>query len=203
LLKLIISNLSHSFDEREVFKSINFAFDGARLAVTGQNGSGKSTLLKIMTGLLTPTGGEFAFEIDGVKLDHDSIRDFAGLAAPDINLYNELTVRENLRFLAAARGCKCNISNVLSEVGLLDRENDPIGDLSTGLRRRACIAAALLHDPSILLLDEPSTNLDENGIEMLHEVIERQSQKGIVVLATNDPNEAALCDERLGLGACK
>lgn len=200
--KLIISNLSHSFDEREVLKSLSFAFDGARLAVTGPNGSGKSTLLKIIAGLLLPICGEIVFETDGVKIDRSYIKSFVGLAAPDIRLYNELTARENLKFLAAARGCKCDISAVLEEVGLLDRENDPVGDLSTGLQRRACLAAALLHDPPVLLLDEPSTNLDEKGRQMLHEVIEKRSRTGIVVLATNDPDEAAICDELLNLGAC-
>lgn len=201
MVKLLISNLSHEYDSREVLRSINFDFDGARMAVTGPNGSGKSTLMKIIAGLLDPTSGEAALEVDGSRVTRDSIRDIVGLVAPDIRLYGELTVRENLRFLSSARGYvkPGRVDQVLDEVGIAGRADDPVKKLSSGLQRRACYAAALLHEPLVLLLDEPSTNLDKNGIEMTRSVIERQCKRGIVVLATNDPDEAALCESCLDL----
>jgi heme exporter protein A len=202
MVKLLISNLSHEYDDREVLRSINFAIEDARMAITGANGSGKSTLMRIIAGLLSPTVGDVALEIDGVRVPHECVRDVVGLVAPDIRLYDELTIRENLKFLASARGYSkpTRLDQVMEEVGIADRADDPVKNLSSGLQRRANYAAALLHDPFVLLLDEPSTNLDKKGIEMTRNVIERQSKRGIVVLATNDSDEAALCESHLDLG---
>ncbi|MCE5315640.1 MAG: ABC transporter ATP-binding protein [Armatimonadota bacterium] len=203
MVRLLISNLGHEFEKREVFDPVNFAFDGARMSVVGPNGSGKSTLIKIIAGLLTPTRGEVILEIDGARIPRDCVRDVVGLVAPGVWLYGELTARENLLFLMSARGLIVDphrIDDVLSEVGLTHRADDPICDLSSGLRQRASLAAALVHDPYVLLLDEPSTNLDKNGIDMTRNVIDRHSKRGIVVLATNDPDEAALGEASLDLG---
>lgn len=203
MVSLRISDLTHEFDDREVFRSVDFEFDGTRLAVTGPNGSGKSTLLRILAGLLTPTSGEVAVSIDGACVSHDALRDVVGLVAPDVRLYGELSARENLRFLAGARASEPppgRILEVLEEVGLAERADDPVHELSSGLRQRACFAAAMLHGPRLLLLDEPSTNLDEDGVEMIHSVIERQAGWGMVVLATNNPTEAITAQARLDLG---
>ena len=199
-----ISNLTHEFDGREVFNSIDFAYDGSCLAVTGPNGSGKSTLLRILAGLLTPSSGEARLVVDGAGMSRERLRCNMGLLAPDVRLYAELSARENLRFLLRARGCseiEGRASSSLEQVGLAERGDDPVGELSSGLRQRAALAAAIAHDPPILLLDEPSSNLDESGIRMLHGVIERRSDTGLVVIATNDPDEAGLANARLDLGS--
>lgn len=197
-----ISNLSHEFDGREVFSSRDFAYDGSCLAVTGQNGSGKSTLLRILSGLLTPYSGEAAIVVDGEPVTHEQLRTMIGLAAPDLRLYTELSARENLRFLLRARGVteiEQRVIMTLERVGLVDRADDPVGELSSGLRQRAALAAAIAHDPKVLLLDEPSSNLDEAGISMLCGLIDAWRDRGLVVIATNDPDEAALGSERFDL----
>lgn len=201
-----ISNLAHEFDGREVFRSIDLAYDGSCLAVTGPNGSGKSTLLRILAGLLTPTSGEARFVVDGQDAPRERLRGMIGLAAPDVRLYAELSARENLRFLLRARGCgeiDERASSALERVGLCDRGDDRVGELSSGLRQRAALAAAIAHDPVILLLDEPSSNLDESGMRMLHGMIESRRASGLVIIATNDPDEAALASERLDLGSAR
>lgn len=206
MVKLHISNLSHEYDDREVLHAVDFMFDGARMAITGPNGSGKSTLMRIIAGLLTPTEGRVSLEVDGVRVPHESIRDIVGLVAPDVRLYGELTVRENLGFLASARGYvkPARIDQALDDVDIADRADDLVKNLSSGLQRRACYAAALIHDPLVLLLDEPSANFDEKGIAMTRDVIDCQVKRGIVVLATNDADEAAFCESRLDLdGACR
>ncbi|MCE5323852.1 ABC transporter ATP-binding protein [bacterium] len=200
MVKLQISNLSHEYDDREVLHDINFTFDGARMAITGPNGSGKSTLTRIIAGLLTPTVGQVSLEIDGVHVSRECVRDIVGLVAPDIRLYGELTVRENLKFIASARGLgSTKINAVLDEVNITDRADDMVKNLSSGLQRRACYAAALIHDPTVLLLDEPSTNLDKKGIEMVRDMVDRRAKRGIVVLATNDADEAAMCESYVDL----
>lgn len=199
-----ISNLTHDFDGREVFGSLDFAFDGGCLAVTGPNGSGKSTLLRILSGLLSPISGETSILIDGIDVPRDCLRNVVGLAAPDVRMYAELSARENLLFALRARGlddADGRAATALDEVGLSRRADDPVRQLSSGLRQRAALAAAIVHDPRVLLLDEPSSNLDELGVSVLRELIQRRSNDGLVVIATNDPDEAGLAYGRLDLGA--
>lgn len=203
MLSIRISDLTHEFEDREVLRNIDFYYDGACMTVTGHNGSGKSTLLRIVAGLLTPTQGEVVVSVDGGPVDRDDLRSITGLVAPDVRLYAELTTRENLAFIARARGIAnsgSRINEVLAEVGLTQRADDPIGELSTGLRQRACFAAALLHQPRLLLLDEPSSNLDEEGLRMLHSVLDIQRSRGMIIIATNNPAEAELGSARLDLG---
>lgn len=204
MIEIRISDLTHEFDDREVFNSINFTFDGSCLAVTGPNGSGKSTLLRIMAGLLTPTGGSVSIWVNDEVVPRELYRDIIALAAPDVRLYNELTPLENLKFLARARRLAVNDSDlirILENTGLASRINDPVGELSSGLRQRAGVAAALVSNPKILLLDEPFSNLDESGIRMMRDIIEDHKTKGMVVIATNDSEEAELADIRLDMGA--
>lgn len=198
-----ITGLTHEFEDREVFSSLDFAYDGSCLAVTGPNGSGKSTLLRILAGLLIPTSGTAFVALGGVPVPREHARDLIGLAAPDVRLYSELSPRENLRFLLKARGrsiAEDRVVRALERVGLAHRADDPVRELSSGLRQRAALAAALVHEPMVLLLDEPSSNLDETGTAMVREVIEEQARDGMVVIATNDPSEAALASAHLNVG---
>lgn len=206
MLSLQIAQLAHEYDEREVFRCVDFTYDGACLAVTGPNGSGKSTLLRIIAGILTPAYGEVKISMDGSLIARDSLRNITGMVAPDICLYSELTTKENLEFLLKVRSCRTSknrISEVIELVGLENRANDPVRELSTGLRQRANFAAALVHKPNLLLLDEPSSNLDDDGIKMVYSVIEMQREFGMVVLATNSPAEAEIADMRLDIGAVR
>jgi heme exporter protein A len=201
-----ISSLTHEFEGREVFGTLDFAYDGACLSVTGPNGSGKSTLLRLLAGLLTPTSGDARLVLDGNELPRESLRQSVGLAAPDLKLYSELSARENLHFILRARrlnDIEGRTSSALREVGLADRADDPVQELSSGLRQRAALAAAIAHDPKVLLLDEPSSNLDELGIATVRALIEKRRQTGLVIIATNDADEAALGEGRLELGGAQ
>lgn len=204
MLSIQLSGLTHDFDSRTVLDSIDFEFGGRCLAVTGPNGSGKSTLLRILSGLLTPSVGEANVSIDGVAVPREKLRDVVGLAAPGVRLYEELTALENIRFTLAARGIPGDHAEAALElVGLADRANDVVGELSSGLYRRACLGAAIAHNPLLLLLDEPESNLDEAGREVLDCIVERWCERGMVVIATNDPAEAARGEARLDLGGCQ
>ena len=203
MISLSITDLTHEYNERLVFQAVSFEFDGNCMSITGSNGSGKSTLTRIIAGLATPVEGCVTVAVDGQAVARENLRDIVGLVAPDVRLYGELSARENLEFLATARSYpmgKSRIGEVLEQVGLAKRGNDPVRELSSGLRQRACFAAALLHEPLLLLLDEPSTNLDELGIAMVHEVIHAQMTRGMVIIATNDVQEAALGQKTLDLG---
>lgn len=130
----------------------------------GPNGSGKSTLLRVLAGLLRPDAGTVTW--DGVPLDisDEGFRARVGYAGHGSGLYDRLSVRENLRLFGGLHGVgDARVEEMLGLLGLEGRGDSPAGELSAGLRRRAAVARALLHEPQLLLLDEPYANLDDDG----------------------------------------
>ena len=200
-LVLRADRVSMQFGRRVLFHGLSFAVQpGEALAVVGPNGAGKSTLLKILAGVLKPTGGEVMLQSEGQRISDERRAGQIGFVAPYLGLYDAFTARENLEFLARARGlddAERRVGEQLDRVGLYTRADDPVARFSTGMRQRLRLAAAFLHDPPVLLLDEPSAALDEKGRELVYAVIANQN-KGIVV-ATNDPDESSRCADTLRL----
>jgi heme exporter protein A len=122
-----------------------------------------------------------------------------GMVAPYLNLYDAFTPRENLRFVARARGLpdyRERIDHVLEDVFLLPRADDPVGTFSSGMKQRMRFAFAFFANPAVLLLDEPTANLDIPGIRMVRGMISSARDEGsVVIIATNDAAEASACDE--------
>jgi heme exporter protein A len=130
------------------------------------------------------------------------LRSMVGYVSPELNLYPELSARENLQFFAdvTSRPSK-PIQELLTQVGLGKRLDDPIGNYSSGMRQRVRLALAALHEPAILLLDEPGLALDEAGQEVVLSMIREQQQRGgIVILATNDQRERELVQRHIHVG---
>ena len=190
------------FGRRRLFDGLSLAVEpGAPLAVTGPNGSGKSTLLLLFAGLLAPSGGAARLEVDGRAVEPRDVPRTVGFVAPALQLYDALSARETLAFLARARDLAdgyARAGDVLGRVGLEDRADDPVGAFSTGMRQRLRIATALLHDPPALLLDEPGATLDAAGRDLIARLVADTAR--VVVVATNDPAEAALCARRVVIG---
>lgn len=199
--RLVADHLSMRFGRRRLFDDLSVEMTaGEPVAVVGANGSGKSTLLLILAGLVAPTGGTVRLEVDGAAVVAEDVPRTVGFVAPTLHLYDALSARENLAFLAAARRLPetgSRIARVLDRVGLASRADDRVAAFSTGMRQRLRIATALLHDPPVLLLDEPGATFDEAGRGLTESVI--ADAEAVVVVATNDPAEAALCARRVVL----
>lgn len=200
-MRLVADGLSMRFGRRRLFEALSFEVRaGEPLAVVGANGSGKSTLLRILAGVLAPEGGAVRLEVDGQTVP-DALRpQRVGFVAPALHLYEPFTARENLDFLARARRLPDGprrVTTALAEVGLTERADDAVGAFSTGMRQRLKLAAALLHHPPLLLLDEPGATLDAAGRALVEAAVAAPHR--LVVLATNDPAEAALCPRRVEL----
>lgn len=149
----------------------------------GPNGSGKSTLLRLLAGLIRPGGGTVTW--DGVPLDisDEGFRARVGYAGHGSGLYDRLSVRENLELFGALHGVDtARVEEMLDLVGLRDRGSLPAGELSAGLKRRAAVARALLHEPQLLLLDEPYANLDDDGAGKVSDAIKAWRAPGRVGL---------------------
>jgi heme exporter protein A len=198
MLKLEVQNVGKWFDSRRVFDCIDFTLEpGQSMAVVGPNGSGKTTLLKMIIGLILPTKGIIAFTDNGRKLDFEQYRRQLSLVAPYLSLYCALTARENLRFFSGVNGRHVSddeIEAILTGVGLPGRADDYVSAYSSGMQQRLKYAVALLKDPSILLIDEPSANLDESGKKIAFDLIRSKQNDSIIIIATNEREEYSLAD---------
>ena len=201
MISLHVHDLTKKFNRHTIFSALSFEHKKGVLGISGVNGSGKSTLLKSLAFLIRPNSGSIVWKEDGQEMNQEQLKANTGFAAPYINLYSELSVIENLRFLIEAGGVSAN-ENTL--VALLERVQIPhlkdqlFGSLSTGQQQRAKLASALVRDPGVLMLDEPGSNLDEKGHELVTQIVKHASETNqLVFLASNDPNEIALCDQIL------
>ena len=161
---------------------------GTFVALFGPNGAGKSTLLSIISGLVRPSQG--IVMVDGVDISQhsDGFRgQHIGVLSFNTYLYDEMTVMENLRFygdLYQIKNPKDRIEELLNTVGMESRSGSPVGTLSQGMRQRVALARSLLHDPDILLLDEPYSGLDQDALIMLKMVLAERNKT--VLLVTHD-----------------
>ncbi len=202
--RLDVENVGHRFGRRILFRKLSFRLEGGRtLAVTGANGSGKSTLLRILAGVTEPTRGTVTLTAGGRVVSAEDRPLHTGMVAPYLNVYDDFTARENLRFIARARrlpDAEARIEAALRTVTLLPRADDRVATYSSGMKQRIRFAAALLPDPPMFLLDEPTSNLDAPGREMVARIIaDRQAAGCVIVVATNDADEAVRCDEALSV----
>ncbi len=167
-----VRNLTKAFGSKYALRGVDLrVMPGESLVLFGPNGAGKTTLVRILSSLSRPTGG--TVRIGGLDLAKhaDGIRRYLGVVSHAPLLYDSLTAEENLRFFAGLYGMKQpaeRIAAMLERVGLYLRRGDLVRTFSRGMVQRLAIARALLHDPEVLLLDEPDTGLDPQAAEMLH-----------------------------------
>lgn len=200
---LACEGIGHRFGRRRLFADVSFKLNGhGSVCITGPNGSGKSTFLRIVVGLLTPTRGKVLFSRNGEELSAADTRSHLGLVAPDLQLYGELTAFENLTFFARLRHLQDpdrDWSADLARVGLEGRGHDRVGNFSSGMRQRMKYLVATMHDPALLLLDEPTANLDDAGRELVAGIVEQQRRERMLVVATNDREEYTFGDRVVNL----
>lgn len=199
---LSVSDLGHRFGARVLFRMLSMDIRGGRpLAVTGANGSGKSTLVRILAGVLRPSRGEVTLSVDGRTLGTEARPLHSGMVAPYLDVYEYFSPRENLEFICRVRGLDRpdeRIRRVLERVGLELRSDDAVRTFSSGMLQRVRLACALVADPPVLLLDEPTATLDEKGILLVHDITDAAAAEGrIVVVATNERREADRCEDRI------
>ena len=193
-----VRNLVKSFGAKHALRGVNLrVMPGESLVIFGPNGAGKSTLVRILSSLSRPTGG--TVRIGGLDLAKhaDGIRRYLGVVSHAPLLYDSLTAEENLSFFAGLYGMiepEERIKAMLQRVGLYGRRGDLVRTFSRGMVQRMAIARALLHDPEVLLLDEPDTGLDPQAAEMLHGLLSELS--GRAAGSSGGANEAAAAVER-------
>jgi len=171
---------------------------GAIYGFLGPNGSGKTTTIRILCGLLTPDAGNGTCLGHDIRTEPDKIKAQVGYMTQKFSLYQDLTIRENLDFVARMFGVKNRkkrVNDALEDLGLADRSHQLAANLSGGWKQRLALAACLIHDPKLLLLDEPTAGVDPKARRDFWDEIRRLSKKGVTVLvSTHYMDEAVQCD---------
>jgi heme exporter protein A len=163
---------------------------GEFVALFGRNGAGKTTFLKVAAMLMRATRGKLSLEGIDIREEPEKARRHIGFLSHNTYLYRDLNPVENLRFFARLYGlvdAEVRIPRLLERVGLERRKSDPVRSFSRGLHQRLGIARVMLHDPSVILLDEPYTGLDANAVDVLNQILDEAARVGkTIILTTHD-----------------
>ena len=199
--KIEIDSISKRFNRLRLFKDLSFSLKtGDSMSISGSNGSGKSTLMQIIAGLQSPDKGKVTYSYNGKELLQNIVNTHIGFSSPLLNLYEELTGIENIHFALRKPVEKDKITSMLELFKLENHRNKSVKYYSSGMKQRLKFIASVINDPVILFLDEPGTNLDKEGKELIYSYIKKVKKDKIIVIATNEEDEAALCREDLKLG---
>ena len=200
---LELDGLARHYGEREALSGVSLSLAaGQTLVVFGPNGAGKTTLLRVLATLLRPHAGEVRVLGSSLPDEAWAVRGRVGLLGHEPLLYRELTARENLRFHARLYGIGDErVDELLESVTMSTRAGEPLRTLSRGMVQRVAVARAVLHDPELLLLDEPHSNLDPAAIELVAPLIGAASERTRVICSHNPSGDLAEADVVLGLRA--
>ena len=197
-----IQDISKLYGEQRALDHVSFSVaEGEIVGLLGPNGAGKSTLMKIITCYLPPTEGEVTVCGHSIYDDSLAVRRNIGYLPEHNPLYLDMYVREYLRFAAGLSGVKernRRADEMIELTGLTPEASKKIGQLSKGYRQRVGLAQALIHDPAVLILDEPTTGLDPNQLEFIRSVIRNAGKKKAVLLSTHIMQEVeAMCSRAI------
>jgi ABC-type multidrug transport system ATPase subunit len=185
-----LADVSRHFGRRRAVSHVSLeARAGDIIGLLGPNGAGKSTLIGMLATLVAPTAGSVTYGGQPARALGDALRASIGLLAHELYLYPELTARQNLEFFARLYGLPSAavVTSALDTAGLADRADDEVGGFSRGMRQRLALERALLHQPRLVLMDEPFTGLDDAATAIVRSRLQTLSANGaIVVLATHD-----------------
>lgn len=204
---LSIENLTKIFGKRLIFKNLQKTYSTPGIyGISGPNGTGKSTLVKVMAGLISPTRGNVIHKKGERVIPHEEVHNYIGFAAPYLVLYDEFTAVENITSLLKIRGRVPDmdyITSLFKRVNLFERKDDISGTFSSGMKQRLRLIFALAHNPEVIILDEPTSNLDDPGKAICYEIIRELSSDKIIILASNEQSDLALCEDILHLETYK
>ena len=197
-----LDNVAKRYRFEWIFRNVNYEFkSGSSYAVLGSNGAGKSTFLKILSGHLSPSKGEIYFNKNGAPIEKDLVYKQVSYAAPYIDLIEELTLTEAIEFHQNFKPLFHNLTtkDLLELLQFSKSENKEIKYFSSGMKQRLKLALALCSDTDILLLDEPTTNLDRQGIKWYLDLVEKYKNDRLLIIASNVETDYSFCENQLNI----
>lgn len=201
-MDIIVDNLGKRYLRDWIFKGLSYRFEqGQACAILGANGSGKSTLLKVLSGHLSPTRGTVSFSSAGSNVARENIFQRVSYAAPYIELIEELTLEEAVRFHINLKPLApgFDTEKVIEMLGYPRARQKEIRHFSSGMKQRLKLILALASDSPVVLLDEPSTNLDLQGIDWYKKLVQDYSANRLIIIASNDPHDLEICRSQINI----
>ena len=207
-MKITLTNTGKRFNREWIFRGFNYDFiTPKKYAITGANGSGKSTLLQVIAGSLTFNEGSVILKNDKRETNNENqeteFYKHISIAAPYLELIEEMTANEFLDFHTAFKPLSISKKEALQIVGLEKAANKQIRYYSSGMKQRLKLAQAFFCQSPVLLLDEPTTNLDAEGTALYQQLIKDYTRNKLVIISSNDQQEYAFCDEVIAIGEYK
>ena len=207
-MQISLSNIGKRFNREWIFRHIEYKFiAGKKYAITGSNGSGKSTLLQVISGSLSHNEGKITAttgqpEGDGITgvVPTEHLYKYLSLAAPYLELVEEMTAREFLDFHLQFKPGIFSVNEALQDIQLEKAADKQIRYFSSGMKQRLKLAQAFYCLSPVLLLDEPTTNLDTDGIALYHRLMNEHATNKLVIICSNDKQEYDFCDDVLSIG---
>jgi ABC-type multidrug transport system ATPase subunit len=201
-MKISLINAGKRYNHEWIFRNLAFEFvPGIKYAITGPNGSGKSTLLQVLSGNLNLNEGNSEWQLNDITIVPDKVHLHISIAAPYLELIEEMTAKEFLLFHNNFKKYINNFScdHILHEADLLNAAGKQIRFFSSGMKQRLKLAQAIFSDVPVILLDEPCTNLDVSGFGLYYKWIENYSKNRLLIVSSNDKNEYNFCEEEINL----
>ena len=200
-MKIDLQNAGRRFNQEWIFRNFNYQFSSAgKYAVLGPNGSGKSTLISVILGSLAPSEGAILYA-DDIDIPLEQIYTYISFAAPYLDLVEEFTLQETIDFHFKFKAYYPGLSaaDLLSVLGLAKSQDKALKYFSSGMKQRTKLALACCTDSPLLLLDEPTSNLDKQGIEWYHGLIRDFAANKLVIVGSNQENEYSFCDNLISI----
>ncbi len=201
-MKIILEQIGRRFNRDWIFKNLNYTFEsGKSYAILGANGSGKSTLLQVISGSLTSSEGKLNYTNNGVQIDIENVFPELSIAAPYLDLIEEFSLNEHIDFHFQFKNYRDGYDKrtLIALLNLLHSEHKALKNFSSGMKQRVKLALAFCSDTKVLLLDEPTSNLDQQGIEWYLSLIKQFSTDRLVIVCSNQEHEYAFCNDILSV----
>jgi ABC-type multidrug transport system ATPase subunit len=199
-MQINLSNLGKRYNYEWIFRNLTYTLEsGTSYAILGHNGSGKSTLLTVLAGHNLHSEGEITYLVDGTPLAPERAYRQLSLTAPYLELVEEFTLQEMIGFHTRFKPLRGNLSHqeLIERMGLQKSRNKYVKDFSSGMKQRLKLGLAIYSDTQLLILDEPTTNLDQEGIAWYQEHVEQNKQGRLIVVGSNIVHEYSFCEHRL------
>lgn len=206
MMTISLSDAGKRYNRDWIFRHVNYTFEsGNSYAITGPNGSGKSTLLQAIGGAIQLNEGTARYSINNIQCAAEKVYQHVSFCAPYLEVIEEMTVKEFLEFHQGFKPFLPGITtdNIIAAVSLEKAVNKQVRYYSSGMKQRVKLAQCIFSDTSVVLLDEPCTNLDAAGIQLYHSMIDQYCSNRLVLVSSNDEVEFGFCKEKINISDYK